>query len=244
MLIKDIELLIAKNNEFKFSYPYILLTSSCIDLFGGIEKGFVDLSGRSNSERRFKWFIVEWMAQINQLYKEESLAYLIYDSWRCGVSHQATLKRGFETSSYLYPEDRHLHYIEDNKRIFVHSIQFANDLIAAQKQYRKYINDNAANIPYIDSLYCHLINMIGENNPINKQYFDQFVQLLYSKQLVFESSDNSSIRNKTAYASTTTSIMAGIRSISQENITRLPDELLDVVPSAMPEEIEIVDGEK
>lgn len=93
MIIKDIELLKSKNNEFKFSYPYILLTCSCIDLFGGIEKGFSDPTGRGNSNERFTWFISEWMGKVNSLYKESSLAELIYDSWRCGIVHQATLKK-------------------------------------------------------------------------------------------------------------------------------------------------------
>jgi len=143
MLIKDLELLKVRNNELKFSYPYILLTSSCIDLFGGIEKGFTSSDGRSNSEERSKWFIANWMARINKLYEEQSLTYLIYDSWRCGVSHQAILKLGFETSSFMYPRDKHLHYIKDNERIFIHSLQFADDLIEAQKLYRKHVNYSA-----------------------------------------------------------------------------------------------------
>jgi len=114
MLIKDIELLKARNDKLKFSYPYILLTCSGIDLFGGIEKDFKKPDGRGNSSERFTWFITEWMGKVNPLYKESSLAYLIYDSWRCGVVHQATLKKGFETSSFMYSRDKHLHLIEDN----------------------------------------------------------------------------------------------------------------------------------
>jgi hypothetical protein len=229
MLIKDIELLSARNSEFRFSYPYILLTSSCIDLFGGIENGFTSPDGRSNSKERFIWFVREWMGQINRLYKEESLADLIYDSWRCGVSHQATLKKGFETSSYMYPKERHLHYIEDNERIFVHSIQFAEDMIAAQKLYRKYINDNVTNSHYIDSLYQHLMNMIGDNNPTRIANFNQFVQLLQSNHFVFNSSNNTS-------TTTTTSISSTPATSPSAPITRLPDELLPVVPSAAPNE--------
>lgn len=233
MPIKDIELLKAKNDDLKFSYPYILLACSCIDLFGGIEKGFTSSDGRSNSKERFTWFIYEWMGRINKLYKAESLAYLIYDSWRCGVSHQATLKRGFETSSYIYPRERHLHYLEDNKRVFVHSIQFADDMISAQKLYRKYIYDNAANAVYIDSLYKHLIDMIGEDNSTRIAYFNQFVQLLQKNHLVFNSVDNVSTTTTTSTNSTSTK---SHNPSTQENITRLPDELLPVVPSAAPEE--------
>src|SRR3989338_8914210 len=99
-IFKDIELLKARNQELKFSYPYILLVCSCIDLFGGIEQGFENTKGQSNTRERFTWFISEWMGKINPLYKEADLANLIYDNLRCGVVHQATLKRGFETSSF------------------------------------------------------------------------------------------------------------------------------------------------
>jgi len=215
MLIKDIELLKARNDKLKFSYPYILLTCSGIDLFGGIEKDFKKPDGRGNSSERFTWFITEWMGKVNPLYKESSLAYLIYDSWRCGVVHQATLKKGFETSSFMYSRDKHLHLIEDNGRIFIHAIQFADDFIEAQKRYRKYINENATNTIYIESLYSHLLNMIGENKNKKNKYFNQFSKFLQENNLVFESTSSST------------------KSASQETITRLPD---DAVPSAAPEE--------
>jgi len=210
MIIKDIELLKARNDELKFSYPYILLTCSGIDLFGGIEKGFAKAS-----EYRITWFITEWMGKVNPLYKESSLAYLIYDSWRCGVVHQATLKKGFETSSFMYSRDKHLHLIEDNGRIFIHAIQFADDFIEAQKTYRKYINENATKTIYIESLYSHLLNMIGENKKKKNKYFNQFSKFLQKNNLVFKSTSSST------------------KSASQETITRLPD---DAVPSAAPEE--------
>lgn len=215
MLIKDIELLKAKNDEFKFSYPYLLLTCSCIDLFGGIEKGFRKPDGKGNSFERFTWFITEWMGKVNSLYKEDGLAYLIYDSWRCGVVHQATLKKGFETSSFMYPRDKHLHLIKNNGRIFIHAIQFADDFIGAQKMYRKYINGNATNTIYIESLYSHLLNMIGENKNKKNEHFNQFSKFLQKNNLVLESTPSST------------------KSVSQEMITRLPD---DAAPSAAPEE--------
>lgn len=231
MIIKDIELLKARNDELKFSYPYILLVCSCIDLFGGIEKGFTRPDGRGNSEERFTWFINEWMGVVNPLYKETSLAYLIYDSWRCGVVHQATIKKGFETSSYMYPRDKHLHYIEDSERIFIHSLQFADDLIEAQKLFRKYINENATNSSYIDTLYGHLLDMIGENNPRKNQNINQFIQLLQSNNFLFKSLSSTSTTSSTKSTSKTSP-----NSRSQENITRSPDELLPAVPSAAPEE--------
>lgn len=227
MSIRDIELLKVRNDELKFSYPYILLTSSLIDLFGGIEKGFKNSKGHSNSKERFVWFIREWMGRINNLYKEKSLAYLIYDSWRCGVSHQATLKRGFETSSWMYPKEKHLHYIEDKRRIFVHSIQFADDLITAQKLYREYINYSVTNTDYIDFLYQHLVDMIGDVNQERIENFNQLVQLLRNNNLVFNSSSSVS----TTTFSTSTSEIS-----SSPSFTRLPDELLPTVPSAAPNE--------
>ncbi len=222
MLIKDIELLKVRNNELKFSYPYILLVCSCVDFFGGIEKGFTKPNGQSNSSYRFKWFITEWMGRINPLYKENSLAFLIYDSWRSGLIHQAILRRGFETSSYMYPRDKHLYYIKDNEAIFIHSLQFADDFIEAQKMCRKYINDNNGDIVYIESLNNHLLDMIGENKSKTKINFDQFTKILKDDNLVFSSID---------YAVTSS------KSSSQEPITRLIDEedILATV-SAMPEE--------
>lgn len=228
MLIKDIKLLIERNNDFKFSYPYILLASSCIDLFGGIEKGFKK-DGRSNSKERFMWFITEWMSRINQLYKEESLAYLIYDSWRCGVSHQATLKQGFETSSYEYPKDQHLYYLKDKKRVFVHSIKFAEDMIAAQKLYRIYIKEKAINTAYIDTLYQHLMDMIDDSNPRRTCYFNRFEKLLGKENLVFYSLANTS-------TTTTVNTSPALVSPSNPPTTRLPEELLPAVPSAAPKD--------
>ena len=213
MIIKDIELLKERNAVLKFSYPYILLTCSCIDLFGGIEKGFKDRPG--NSRERFMWFITEWMGKVDPLYKRNNLAYLIYDSWRCGVVHQATLKKGFETSSFMYPPNKHLHYIKDKERIFIHSIQFADNFINAQKMYRNRINESATNISYIDTLYGHLLNMIKEDNNKKNKCFDQFAKFLKDNNFVIESMTTSTI------------------SVPQDMITRLPD---DAVPSAAPEE--------
>ena len=210
MLIKDIELLKERNDELKFSYPYILLVCSCIDFFGGIEKDFIE----GGSRKRFKWFVIEWMGKVNPLYREESLACLIYDSWRCGIVHQATLKKGFEASSCLYPRDKHLHYIKDNDRIFIHPLQFADDFIEAQKMYRKHINDNAADIAYIESLYNHLLNMMKEYKSETKQNFEQFTLFLKNNNLVFNSTDN----------------VATTR-------TRLPNkDILSAAPSVAPEE--------
>jgi len=225
MIIKDIELLKEKNDELKFSYPYILLVCSGIDLFGGIENGFSKPDGQGNSNQRFKWFINEWMGKRNNLYKEESLAHLIYDSWRCGLMHQATLKRGFETSSYMYPKNKHLHYIKDNDRVFIHSLQFAEDFIEAQKMYRQHINSNASNIVYIKFLYDHLLSMINEDKENKKQNFEQFIEVLKNNNSVFNSSSVASTSSSTSQSS------------SQETITKIPDDNdIQSTISAVPDE--------
>ncbi|MDP3042986.1 MAG: hypothetical protein Q8N21_01140 [bacterium] len=197
MIIKDIKLLKERNSELKFSYPYILLVCSGIDFFGGIECGFL-ARPKNNSSERFKWFVKEWMGRINNLYKEKSLVYLIYDSWRCGVMHQAILKKGFETCSYKYPRNRHLNYIQDqdNERVFIHSLQFADDFIEAQKLYRQHIIDNISNPVYIESLHDHLLNMIRENKRDKEQNLNQFIEILKNNNMVFNSTlidDNDSV---------------------------------------------------
>jgi len=231
MIIKDIELIKAKNDEFEFSYPYILLVCSGIDLFGGIEKDFSRPDGRGNSQERFIWFVTEWMGKVEVKYKEQSLAYLIYESWRCGIVHQATLKKGFETSSYLYSKDKHLHYIKDKDKIFVHSLQFADDFIEAQKIYREHINGNIANTEYVDLLYGHLLNMMQEYKKKKKQNFDEFTEILKSKNLVFNSLDAE--LTKTA----SSSVVEASTSPSEQMITSLPDkDNIEPVPSAVPSE--------
>ena len=218
-IFKDIELLKARNDELRFSYPYILLVCSCIDLFGDIEKGF-----KSSTKERFTWFIIGWMSKVTPLYKENDLASLIYDSWRCGVVHQATLKKGFETSSYMYSRDKHLYYIQDNERVFIHSLQFADDLIEAQKMYREYINDSVGDEIYIGLLYKHLLEMMGDET---KQCFDQFIKYLQNNNLVFNSTDNIATHTTTVTPSKS----------SKETTTCLPNEdILSAVPSAAPEE--------
>ncbi|PIP33739.1 hypothetical protein COX69_03090 [Candidatus Falkowbacteria bacterium CG_4_10_14_0_2_um_filter_48_10] len=231
MLIEDIKLLKERNEELKFSYPYLLLACSCIDLFGAIEKGFKSPTGQGNTRERFTWFVIEWMGKINSLYKNADLAYLIYDSWRCCVVHQATLKKGFETSSYMYPREKHLNYITDNGRVFIHSLQFADDLIEAQKKYRKQINDNAGNTTYVDLLYNHLLDMMGDET---KQCFDRFVKFLQDNNLVFNSTDSLATTGVSPHTSTATSSKLS----SQDTVTRLPDrdDSIWATVSAAPDE--------
>ena len=99
MIIEDIELIKNRNFEFKFSYPYLLLTCSGIDFFGGLERGF----GYNNSNERFRWFIECQMGRINTLYQEKSLSKLIYDSWRCGTVRSEERRVGKECRSRWSP---------------------------------------------------------------------------------------------------------------------------------------------
>lgn len=190
MIIKDIELIKDRNFEFKFSYPYLLLACSGIDFFGGLEKGFK----RDNSGERFRWFIECQMGRINTLYQEESLFKLIYDSWRCGPMHQATLKKGFETSSFKFFRSQHLHYMidkSDNKKnkIIIHSIQFADDFIEAQKKYRKDIQERSGDENYVKQLYSNLSSMINESSDEYDQNLKDFIEILKNKNFIFCSSN-------------------------------------------------------
>ena len=192
MIIKDIELIKDRNFEFKFSYPYLLLTCSGIDFFGGLEKGFE----RYNSGERFRWFVKYQMGRINTLYQEESLAQLIYNSWRSGTVHQATLKKGFETSSYKFFRKQHLHYMIDknnDNKIIIHSIQFADDFIKAQEKYRSDIQESFSDENYIKQLYNNLSSMINESGDKYNQNLKSFINVLKNKNFIFCSSglDNS-----------------------------------------------------
>lgn len=188
MIIKDIELMEKNDCLLKFSFPHILVTCSGIDFFGGIENDFSKPNGQGNSKDRFIWFVTEWMGKVNNLYKNQDLAYLIYESWRCGVSHEAMLKKGFEASSYYYPRNKHLYYIKDKNRIFIHSLQFADDFINAQKRYREYIN-TSSDERYINKLWDNLSNMLNKIKTKKEQSFNKFVSFLESKKKVFDSSN-------------------------------------------------------
>lgn len=135
------------------------MTCALIDFCGGIEKGF-----SSGPSGRSKWFMDEWMGKTNILYKNELLKNLFYSAWRCGPMHQAIIKAGFETSSHTYPQTKHLHYIEDRNKIFLHSIEFANNTIKAKELYLRSIEQNSDN-DYIDRLYSNLSDMLNERLP-------------------------------------------------------------------------------
>jgi len=106
---------------------------------------------------------------------------IIYKSIRCGSSHQAIYKKGVESSSEIYPRDKHLHLrirLRGEDRIFIHALQFADDFIEAQKLYRKeYINQN------IDTVYENLLAMLQEEKI---EEFAGLVSYLGSKGLTFE----------------------------------------------------------
>jgi len=142
-LVKDIQMM--KGAKLHFTFPYILSVSAGIDFLGMLAKGFGSKSGD-----RSRYFIEEWMGRINPLYKNEKMSNLIYKSARCGSSHQAIYKRGIESSSWAYPESKHLYHIKclDGKdRIFIHAWQFVDDFVKAQQLFRdEYIKLNTEEV--------------------------------------------------------------------------------------------------
>jgi len=227
MIVEDLRLIKKEKHNFRFSYPYILLSCTGIDFLGGLEHGF-----NNNSSVRFQWFVREWMGKINPLYKEESLAYLIYDTWRSGISHQAGLKKGFESSSHMYSKDKHLHYIVDNNRIYIHALQFADDFIEAQQLYIENINDKALDAQYIDSLWTNLSNMINGTNTKRDIYFEELRSLLRLKNLVFSASS-------TTQTSSSTSTSSNTSPSGKDTITSLPNDDYFSTVSAAPDESDL-----
>ena len=155
MLIEDIKMIKNAKPELFFTIPYNLLVSAGIDFLGGLKEGF-----GSSSPQRSRNFIEKWMGEVNPLYREENMSNLIYNCIRCGLSHQAMLKKGFESYSGPCYRGNHLHVRinpKGKKRIFIHALQFADDFIGAQKLFRKdYIKLN------IDTTYTNLIKVLQE----------------------------------------------------------------------------------
>jgi len=174
MLVKDI--IMIKDKDLHFTLPYILLASAGVDFLGGLAKGFREKSGR-----RSCYFIKEWMGRVNELYGYEGMSEIIYNLIRCGSSHQGIYKKGVESSSEIYPRDKHLHLRSrpgGEDRIFIHALQFADDFIEAQKLYRKeYINQN------IDTVHENLLAMLQEEK---MKGFVGLVSYLRSKGLTFK----------------------------------------------------------
>ena len=70
------------------------------------------------------------MGKINDLYRYDGMSKIIYSSVRCGSSHQAMYKKEIESSSWLYPSEKHLNHMVDLKgtdRIHLHALQFCDD---------------------------------------------------------------------------------------------------------------------
>lgn len=138
LLIKDIKTLMDLekhvNNFNRFSYPFLLLSFSGIDLFGILYKGY----SQYNVQHRFCHFINDYMGQIYESYKFKGMSKLIYECCRCGIVHNAILKGFFEVSSFRYPENKHLYLMNDEKSslIFLHSRKFSSDFIKAKKNFK------------------------------------------------------------------------------------------------------------
>ena len=174
-IISDINKLIEINEKHETSYPYLALAFSGIDFFGTLEKGIKNKDGtnKKNVGERFCWFIKEWMGKVNLLYKEECLARLIYNSCRNGILHNALLKNTFIISSFSIPKSEHLHLISKNS-VFLHSIQFAEDFIEAQKKYREYISSSTEKT-YIDELCKNLNHLLDENKKANQSDTEKII---------------------------------------------------------------------
>lgn len=168
MLIEDINIL--KDKVFKFTLPYILLVCAGIDFLGGLTDGFKS----NNSGDRSRKFIKEWMGRVNNLYKVKGMSDVIWKSVRCGSSHQAIYKKGVESSSEIYPNNKHLHLRirtgTSGNRILIHALQFAEDFKNAKNLYRKeYISQN------IDIVYENLKCMLREEKIGEFNYLEKYL---------------------------------------------------------------------
>ena len=177
----DIRKLIQINKMHETSYPYLALAFSGVDFFGALEKGFE----KGNVGKRFCWFIKEWMGEVNPLYKKDCVGKLIYYSCRNGILHNAILKNSFNVSSYLYPKCKHLHLLPDSRLIFFHSIQFAEDFLAAQKIYRKQIS-TSKDKEYIKGLCSNLNKMLQENRKENRTDTQKLIRELESMNRIVD----------------------------------------------------------
>ena len=198
-IIDDLNKLSQINKIHQTSYPYLALVFSGIDFFGTLEKGVKEQVGT-----RFRWFINEWIGKINQLYKEDCLANLIYNSCRNGISHNAVLKNSFNISSYLYPNSKHLHFHKESNLIFFHTIQFAEDFREAQERYRDHIINSSDKL-YILKLCNNLSEMINNNLSENNNDTKKLIDILKSKgRILLEDDIEKDVSSKTSISSITT----------------------------------------
>ena len=181
MLINDINEIIKR--ELHFTFPYVLLVSTGIDFLGGLAQGF-DNNGKNNSERRSCYFIEVWMGKVNPSYNNEKMSKVIYKSVRCGASHQAMYKKGVESSSRAYPEEKHLHHlvsIKGEDRIFIHALRFVKDFISAQRLFRDEFIKASPEV-----VYSNLVAMLSAD-PIDG--FDVLCKQLKGQGLTFDAKD-------------------------------------------------------
>ena len=176
-VLKDIEMI--RDANLEFTIPYVLLVSTGIDFLGLLAKGF-----NCGSSVRSCYFIEEWMSRINALYKDKRVSKIIYISGRCGASHQAIYKKEVESTSWLYPQDKHLNHMVDvdgEDKVFVHALQLVDDFINAQHLFRQeYITSN------IDSVYGNLRDMLEESTIDG---FQDLINELKGRGLTFKAED-------------------------------------------------------
>lgn len=183
-LLRDIEKI--RNANLEFTIPYILLVSTGIDFLGGLCQGFCKIrNGRKqgNSSDRFEAFVKEWLGRINSYYQIQGISEIIYNSTRCGASHQSIYKREVESTSCLYPPDKHLYHMTDlwgEDRILIHVLQFVDDFMKAQSLFREeYIKQN------VDVVFTHLNEILNESD----KDFPRLINDLKSKGLTFKAGD-------------------------------------------------------
>ena len=197
-IISDLKKLIQINNMHQTSYPYLALVFSGIDFYGVLEKGVNEKVGI-----RFRWFIKEWIGKINQFYKEDYLAKLIYNSCRNGILHNAVLKNSFNISSYLYPRSKHLHFHKESNLVFFHTIQFTEDFLSAQSLYREHINNSSDN-SYILKLCNNLSEMIKKNSSENINDSQNLINILETQgRILVEDESIKDFSTRTTFSTTT-----------------------------------------
>ncbi len=173
MLIKDLDIL--KREKLPFTLPFLHLVNAGIDFLGGLIEGF-----NSNSKQRSINFIETWMGEVNELYRFPKMSECIYKSVRCGLSHQAILKKSVESYKGVDLNGNHLHIRinpEGKEKIFIHTLQYVDDFNKAQNKFRKdfFLEDQN-----IHNAFNNLLELKNDNN------YDDLIENLKNSGYFFE----------------------------------------------------------
>ena len=159
-----------KEKEIHSSYPYLILSFTGIDFFGGLIEKFL----QTNSKNRSGVFINKWMSKVDSRYEDEDFGHLIYSCCRCGIFHNAVLKKYFGTSSYNC-SDKHLYISLNRDFLYIDSKQFANDFIEAQKKFREALKSEDKD--YIQNIFDNLSDMMKKNQELDVELNSNFNNL-------------------------------------------------------------------